>query len=213
METEFKLRFASYEEMKSLWDEEWFRDILIPNSEKTEEYTTCYYDTENATLRSQRATVRIRSVHQGGYIHTVKIGKPGRDGLHQRFEWNLETDREDFDSHSFAQNSISDGDPTDTLEELLSSIEGMALKEICRTEFSRTMSLAGYGDSLMEVSIDSGYLYADEKKEQFFEMEIELKKGDVRDVIAFGEEIESKTQASRCSRSKFSRCMELAENP
>ncbi len=213
METEFKLRFTSFEEMKSLWDEEWFRDILIPNSEKTEDYVTCYYDTENSILRSQRATVRIRLVHQGGYIHTVKIGKPGRDGLHQRLEWNLETDSEDFDPDYFAHNAISDGDPTDTLEELLLSIEGVPLRQICRTEFSRTLSLAGYGDSLLEVSIDSGFLYAGEKKEQFYEMEIELKKGDVRDVIALGEEIESKTQAARCSRSKFSRCMELTETP
>lgn len=212
METEFKLGFTSLDEMRSLWDEEWFCDMLIPNSEKTEEYVTCYYDTENAALRSQRATIRIRSIHQGDYIHTVKIGKPGREGLHQRLEWNLETDREDFDPQYFIENAISDGDPTDTLEELLLSIEGKSLREICRTEFTRTFSLAGYGDSLMEVSMDSGYLIAGENRELFFEMEIELKKGDVRDVIAFGEEIEAKTRAARCSRSKFSRCMELTEN-
>ncbi len=209
METEFKLGFPSKEEMQTLWEQEWFQDLLIPDAVKTEDYVTYYFDTDDMLLRKQRANIRIRSISQGGYIHTVKIGKPGRDGLHQRFEWNLETDRFDFDPEVFLQHAISDGDPEDSLTELLSSVEGKTLREICRTEFTRTYSLAGFGDSLVEVCMDTGYLVAGDAKESLCEMEIELKKGDVRDVIALGEEIELRSSAIRNSRSKFARCMDI----
>jgi len=209
LETEFKLGFASKEEMQLVWDQEWFQDLLIPDSLKTEEYVTYYFDTEDLLLRGQRANIRIRSISQGGFVHTVKIGKPGRDGLHQRLEWNLETDQSDFDPEFFVKNAISDGDPEDTLTELISSVEGKSLREICRTEFTRTLSLAGFGDSLVEVCMDTGYLVAAEAREALCEMEIELKKGDVRDVIALGEEIELRSSATRNSRSKFARCMDI----
>ena len=211
METELKLKFTSREEIMKLWNAEWFVDILIPNSEKTEFYDTNYFETQDRTLLAHMASVRVREVRDGDFVHTVKIGGKSRDGLHQRFEWNLETTEDKFDADAFSEHAITDGDPSEILEEVLKSISGKELTMICRTSFERTMSLAGYGDSLMEICFDTGSLYAKNAQEDLCELEIELKQGDVRDVLALGEEIISQTGAVRDDRGKYVRCLALLD--
>ena len=211
METELKLKFTSREEIMKLWNAEWFVDILIPNSEKTEFYDTNYFETQDRTLLAHMASVRVREIRDGDFVHTVKIGGKSRDGLHQRFEWNLETTEDKFDADAFSEHAITDGDPSEILEEVLKSISGKELTMICRTSFERTMSLAGYGDSLMEICFDTGSLYAKNAQEDLCELEIELKQGDVRDVLALGEEIISQTGAVRDDRGKYVRCLALLD--
>lgn len=211
METELKLRFSSLEEMTELWNSEWFSDILIPNSEKTEYYDTKYYETKDRSLLDLSASIRVRAIRDGDYVHTVKVGGTSRDGLHQRYEWNLETDEDEFDADLFAKHAVSDGDPSEILEEVLTAISGKELSMICRTSFERTMSLAGFGDSLLEVCFDSGTLFARTEQEKLCELEIELKQGDVRDVIALGDEIIAQTHAVRDDRGKYARCLALLD--
>lgn len=209
METELKLQFPSYDEMLKLWNAEWFRDILIPESEKTEHFDTRYYDTADHAVLNLNASIRVREVQDSDYIHTVKVGGQSRNGLHQRFEWNLETDKDTFDADYFLGNAISDGDPSETLTDVLDVVRGKDLLAICSTSFSRTVSMAGFGDSLMEVSLDFGTLSAADSEEPICEMEIELKQGDVRDVLAFGEEILSQSKAVRNNSTKYGRCLSL----
>lgn len=211
METELKLRFSSSEEMMKLWRAEWFADILIPNSEKTEYYDTKYYETKDRSLLEFSASIRVREIRDGDFVHTVKIGGTSRDGLHQRYEWNLETTEDEFDAETFALHAISDGDPAEILTAVLDSISGKELIPICRTSFERTLSLAGFGDSLLEVCFDFGTLYAKNEQEKLCELEIELKQGDVRDVLSLGEEIIAKTNAVRDDRGKYARCLALLE--
>ena len=211
METELKLKFTSREEILKLWSAEWFADILIPNSEKTEYYDTKYFETKDRSLLAHNASIRVREIRDGDYVHTVKIGGNSRDGLHQRFEWNLETTGDEFDVDIFSQHAITDGDPSEILEEVLKSISGKELNMICRTSFERTLSLAGFGDSLLEICFDSGSLYAKNAKEDLCELEIELKQGDVRDVLALGDEIITQTGAVRDDRGKYVRCLALLD--
>lgn len=211
METELKLKFTSREEIMKLWNAEWFVDILIPNSEKTEYYDTKYFETPDRALLAHMASIRVREIRDGDFVHTVKIGGNSRDGLHQRFEWNLETTEDEFDADSFSQHAITDGDPSEILDAVLKSISGKELNMICRTSFERTLSLAGYGDSLLEICFDSGSLYAQNSQEELCELEIELKQGDVRDVLTLGEEIISQTGAVRDDRGKYVRCLALLD--
>lgn len=212
LETELKLQFSSQEEMAELWKSDWFVDILIPDTVKTEYYDTRYYDTGDRALRSFNACIRVREIRDGNYVHTVKIGGKSSGGLHQRYEWNMETANDEFDPSYFIKNAVSDGDPSEILGEVLEAVTGKDMKMICRTSFSRTLSLAGFGDSLMEVCFDNGTLYAGEKKEDLFEMEIELKQGDVRDVLELGEEILAHSTAIRDDRGKYTRCLALLES-
>jgi triphosphatase len=211
LETELKLKFTSREEILKLWNAEWFVDILIPNSEKTEYYDTKYFETKDRALLAHMASIRVREIRDGDFVHTVKIGGKSRDGLHQRFEWNLETTEDEFDVDTFSQHAISDGDPSEILEEVLKSISGKELYMICRTSFERTLSLAGFGDSLLEICFDDGSLFAKNAQEDLCELEIELKQGDVRDVLALGEEIIAQTGAVRDDRGKYARCLALLD--
>ncbi len=211
METELKLAFSSEAEMLALLEESWFNKILIPNSQKTENFDSYYLDTADQVLRGLFTSIRIRSGGEQGFLQTVKIGTTNRDGLHQRLEWNLESEEETFDPEYFLFHAISDGDPKDRLKTVLEAVEGKDLLMICRTNFLRTASLAGYGDSLMEIALDRGYLYAKDQEEYFCELEIELKEGDVRDVLALGEDIIAHTGATRDSRGKYSRCLALID--
>jgi triphosphatase len=211
LETELKLRFSSREKMMSLLDEEWFSSILLPNSEKTEYYDTKYYDTEDQVLRSMQTSIRVREIRDSDYIHTVKIGGSSHDGLHQRYEWNLETTDDQFDVDQFLQNAVSDGDPSDVLLNVMQRIAGFTLFSQCRTSFERNLSLAGFGDSLVEICFDYGTLYANDLQDSICEMEIELKQGDVRDVLALGEEIVHHSDAVRDNRGKYARCLALLD--
>lgn len=212
METELKLRFTSREEISKLWNAEWFTDILIPTSEKTEYYDTKYFETKDRTLLAKSASIRVREIRDGDYIHTVKIGGTSRNGLHQRFEWNLETTEDEFDAQVFAQHAITDGDPSEILEEVLAALSGKELTMICKTSFERMLSLAGFGDSLLEICFDYGTLYAKTAQENLCELEIELKQGDVRDVLALGDEIIAMTGAVRDDRGKYARCLALMDS-
>ena len=212
METELKLEFSSLEEIIKLWNSEWFADILIPNSEKTEYYNTKYYETKDRALLALRASIRVREIRDEDYVHTVKVGGTSRDGLHQRFEWNLATSDDVFDAEVFLQHSVSDGDPSEILEGVLQAVQGKELSVICRSSFERTYSLAGFGDSLLEICFDNGYLYAKNAQEALCEVEIELKQGDVRDVLTLGDEIIAHTGAVRDDRGKYTRCLALLES-
>lgn len=211
METELKLRFSSREEMRNLCNQEWFASILLPNSEKTVYYDTKYFDTIDHVLRSYKTSIRVREIRDGDYIHTVKIGGSSQDGLHQRYEWNLETTDNQFDVECFLQNAISDGDPAEILYDVMKVVKDVELYSICRTSFERTFSLAGYGDSLLEICLDYGSLYAKDAQDNVCEMEIELKQGDVRDVLALGDEIVMNTNAVRDNRGKYARCLALLD--
>jgi len=211
LETELKLRFESEKEMMDVLSREWFADIVLPDSEKTMFFDTLYFDTKDQLLRSIGASVRIREVKNSHYIHTVKIGGTCRDGLHQRYEWNFDTDSAAFDTEAFLIGAVSDGDPLEVLIEAFDTINGKELIEICKTSFERTLSLVGFGDSLIEICLDSGTLYAKSKKEHICEMEVELKQGDVRDVLALGDEIISHTGAIPDNRGKYARCLMLLD--
>jgi len=212
LETELKLKFTSRDEILKLWSTEWFADILIPNSERTEYYDTKYFETKDRALLAHNASIRVREIRDGDFVHTVKIGGTSRDGLHQRFEWNLETTDDEFNSAIFVEHAITDGDPSEILEEVLQSISGKDLNMICRTSFERTLSLAGFGDSLLEICFDDGNLYAKNARERLCELEIELKQGDVRDVLALGDEIIAQTGAVKDDRGKYARCLAMLDS-
>ena len=209
METELKIEFTSREDMDRLWTDPGFASFVIPASEKLEQFETVYLDTEDSILRRNGASLRVRAVEDNGFIHTVKSKVDEKSGLHQRYEWNRETEDSEFSAEAFREQAISNGDPDTILSEILDSVEGEKLSELFKTVFTRRSFLAGFGDSLMEIAIDYGVLQAGNREETICEMEIELKEGDARDVISLGDEILANTSAKLDSRSKYSRGVTL----
>lgn len=205
MESELKLEFPSPDDMERLWRDPYFASLLMPDSESVEKYTSIYFDTKEQSLRDRSTSLRVRGKESGGYIHTIKRTIETGEGLHQRYEWNWETKQSDFDMEAFRTHAVSGGDPEEILNEIATLIYNQELAELFHTQFERKIFLVGFGDSLIEIALDFGSVLAVERKAAICEMEIELKKGDVRDVLALGEEIMARGIAKRSDISKYNR--------
>jgi triphosphatase len=209
LETELKLTYRTQEELMSVPHDNWFKKYLLPDAPVHQELLSSYFDTPDMTFRQNGAVVRVREVSGDDYIHTVKVSNGGNEGLHQRFEWNYKTSEERFNAEMFLEQAKADDDPYSILQEVLFPAIGSELKCILQTKFTRVSYLFGFGDSIMEVSLDIGEVIAGEKHENICEMEIELVNGDVRDLLSLGEIVQANTHCEPENISKFGRGVRL----
>lgn len=223
METELKLRFLREDGPKLLDEDLWLRDLLMPGSTVIKDMASIYYDTRHSDLQSLKASLRVR-VEGDDRVITIKRDDgfhEERNGLHQRMEWSVILDEDTdldpnlergFDTDAFMRYAASNGDPDESLREVLDLIEGKPLIEVCRADFERRSTDIGYGDTLMEMSLDAGKLSAGNRSESFQELEIELKEGDARDLFALGEEMAARFPVVPETRSKYGRCLSLRKH-
>lgn len=209
METELKLAYDSVDELLAVQEKDWFVGVLLPDMPTKQRFVNSYYDTEAFILRSQGAVVRVREIEGEGYVHTVKSSAGNKDGLHQRFEWNYETDDEKFDVTRFLKNAEMCNDPYHIIEDILLPVTDVKLNCMFQTVFDRISYMVGYGNSIIELSLDYGKINVSDRSEEICEMEIELVEGDVRDVISLGQVVLSNSKCRPENRSKYSRCFDL----
>lgn len=209
METELKLAYDSMEELLAVQEKDWFTGLILPDVPTHQKFVNSYYDTEDYLLRKQGAMVRIRDIEGDGYVHTVKSSAGNKDGLHQRFEWNYETDEEKFDIKRFLEKAELSNDPYQIIEDILLPVTDDKLICMFQTIFDRISYMVGYGNSIIELSLDYGKIQVLNRSEEICEMEIELVEGDVRDVISLGHVVLSNSNCRTENRSKYSRCFEL----
>lgn len=220
METELKLRFKRDGDRTSFFSDPWIADLLMPDSCLVTAMFSTYYDTDDRSLSRRRASLRVRQ-EDDRRMATVKLGKPASNGLHQRLEWSadLTGDHHDWsdqpdnglDTAWFLKSAVSDGDPDERLRELLLDIDGRPLLEICQAVFIRQAYDIGFGDTLMELALDIGELRAGTLSEPVCELELELKEGDVRDLMALGQELLRRFDLEPESRSKYARCLAMLQ--
>lgn len=212
METELKLAFRTREELMSVPHKKWFKKFLMPDEPARLDLTSSYFDTPDMAFRRVGAVVRVREVAGDDYIHTVKVSTGGNVGLHQRYEWNHKTNEENFSVESFLEQAKADDDPYSILQDVLMPALGSDLTCILQTKFTRISYLSGFGDSILEVSLDIGEVIAGDQRDDICEMEIELVNGDVRDLLALGEIIQAKIPCEPESLSKFGRGIRLLDS-
>lgn len=216
METELKLRFKDPSRAKNFFEEAHIIQLLMPESKRITMMHSLYYDTAEGDLNKSRATLRVRQEGDQS-VMTIKLGEKGSASLHQRLEWNLVIDEkiwqpdldEGIDSQNFLKYAVSDGDPDESLLELLERIENKPLQIICQAHFQRTAYDVGYGDTLMELALDDGYLTGGDIKEPLLELELELKEGDVPDLLELGLILEENLPLEPEPKSKYARCLDL----
>ena len=138
METEVKLAFKSKEDMMSIIKADWFSDYCLDVGDKEPvKLTNSYYDTPDRTLLKNGTSIRVRLCESGNeshYEHTVKYGGSVVNGLHQRYEWNVESDSPDFDIAEFRRKACTgDDDPEEILDDALCSVKSEDLVCLCST--------------------------------------------------------------------------------
>lgn len=218
METELKLSFPDREALYSVCDSSWFLHAVEIIGEKTEEYENSYLDTEDRALEGTGNSLRIRHVLGSDYIHTVKAsrvslaGEPDsevRSGLTSRCEWNVNTERPDFDIDFFLRAARDSEDPFEILASVLVPLSGKKLIPLCKTEFMRHTITAVYEGSTVEICLDTGKCVALDRFLPICEMEIELISGEISAVSSLGLMIKDHTSCQPLAISKLARCLSL----
>ncbi len=218
METELKLSFPNQQTLYAASEAPWFLDALRIISEKTFVFENRYLDTRERSLRDSGTTIRIRHVDGENYIHTVKTGPvalpSGSDpnllsGLTSRCEWNVETEKPEFDIGFFLASSKNAQDPYETLAATLVPLMGKDLVTLSKTAFTRHVITAEFEGSILEICLDTGACYGGGKSLPICEMEIELIFGDVASVTGLGEIIRANADCEPLAISKLARCLKL----
>ena len=216
METEVKLAFKSKEEMMAVIDADWFEDYCLDAGEKEpQKLTNTYYDTADRKLLNRGTSVRVRLYEDSegsGYEHTVKFGGSVVDGLHQRYEWNVDAEDDRIDLKQFRRRaSKGDDDPEEILDEAIGDLDSEELIPLCSTYCERITYTFGFGDSIMEACFDTGRISAAGKTEEICELELELESGDVVDLKDMAQFIVDKTGAIPFDESKYIRAIKLLD--
>lgn len=218
METELKLSFPNQDALYAASEAPWFLDALNIISEKTSVFENRYLDTRDRSLRDTRTTIRIRHVDGENYIHTVKTSPVAiskdldpslLSGLTSRCEWNVETEKSEFDIGFFLSSSKNAEDPYEILAATLVPLSGKELVTLSKTAFKRHVITAEYEGSTLEICLDTGSCYGGGKSLPICEMEIELISGDVDSVTKLGALISSNTDCKPLAVSKLARCLQL----
>lgn len=216
METELKFRFTQEADQEALWRDERLKNLICPGSRRSTRMHSHYFDTCGQHLRRRMASLRVRS-EGDAFVMTIKQGFQSGQGLHQRREWAVSV-ADDWqalilprlDVDWFGKNATSDGDPAKLLEEILAAIRGQPLQEICQVRFLRTACDLAYGEALIELAFDVGELKAGFLREPLAELELELKAGEIGDLIALGEELSDMFKLVPEPLSKYARSLALA---
>lgn len=218
METEVKLAFKSKEELMAIIKADWFADYCLDVGDKKPiKLTNNYFDTKDRDLFKKGTSIRVRRYEgedEERYEHTVKFGGSVVNGLHQRYEWNVDADSPDFDIETFRSKATrrGDDDPEEILDEALGDVKNEDLVCLCSTYCERTIYTFGFGDSMMEASFDTGKISAGNKTEEICELEIELESGDVVDLKEMAQFIIDNTGAVPYDESKYVRAVRLLDS-
>ena len=218
METEIKLNASTLPSLGAIIQDPYLTNLLMPGSGQQIAMDSRYFDTPDGLLAAHGHALRLRTENESR-IMTVKSGGPAGDGLHQRLEWSVELTSDDdplanpergFELDAFMRRAVSDGDPDDLLYDILHLVAGQTLVEVCQIVFTRQAYDIGYGDTLMELALDEGELRGGGQSAPLCELELELREGDARDLVALGEELAIRFGLVPENKSKLARCLALA---
>ena len=165
VETELKLRIAP-EQLARLK-----RLALLKEHQITRPVTrrlhNVYYDTPKLELHKSAMALRLRRAGRQ-WLQTLKGGGSVKAGMHQRNEWEVPVSRAvlDFSSPQAAE-----------FEQRLPPALRRKLQPVFVTDFSRTSRLLDWQGARIELCMDRGEVYTEQRSMPICELELELKSG------------------------------------
>lgn len=164
--------------------------------------SSSYFDTPTHDLNRLKWALRLR--REGDRtVAALKAGRAGGpDGLAMRDEWQCEA----ASIEAAIDRLIARGAP-----KTLADIAARApLTELCRIEFVRRSGILELpGGAVVDMSVDTGSIFAQEKSEDFIELELELLFGDPAEVLALSEAWAAAYGLEREHLSKYERALRL----
>lgn len=156
---------------------------------------TAYYDTPAGDLGKRRWTLRRRMENET-YVCTVKIPLP--DG--SKGEWEIPCD----DLMCAIPELCRMGAPKE-----LESLTRGGLVSICGAAFTRLAADVTFGNSSMELALDEGILFREDRQMPLLELEVELKSGEDGCAVAFAKLLAEAYGLEPEPISKFKRARDL----
>lgn len=158
---------------------------------------TTYYDTHDGALSKRWYTLR-RRMENGISVCTIKIPAQGA----ARGEWEVRAQ----DIRQAIPELCKLGCPED-----LQALTAGGLVPVCGARFTRQALTVRFRDSLLELALDSGVLFAGDRQVPLCEVEAELKEGSREDAALFGSLLAKTYGLEPETHSKFRRALALRE--
>jgi triphosphatase len=179
---------------------------LDPKKSEQLQLQAKYYDTPNKHLATAQAALRQRL--EGEYwVQTFKASRSHLARFEHNHDLGMLATAPDLDLTVYAADSEA--------EQLLHAALGDQVDQlqlIFETDIARTLRVIAFGDSEIEVSLDIGEIRAQGRVHAVHEIEFELKRGNVQDLLSFSFEWVKKYQLWLDVRSKAEFGNLLAEN-
>ena len=132
---------------------------------RTRHEHTIYFDTPDLSLASRGLSLRVRR-HGKGRVQTLKSAGDGQTVAAVRGEWQWPVKQDAPDLSRLAETPFGTG------------IAALELQPVYETEIRRIVrNLSLAGDSVVEVAIDFGRIFAGDATQDVSEFELELKRG------------------------------------
>ncbi|MGE0823841.1 MAG: CHAD domain-containing protein [Candidatus Binatia bacterium] len=167
-EVELKLSIAPDDVEKLLQHPVWQKVVrreLMP-----QQLLSVYYDTPEFDLYKNRIALRLRRAGNR-WIQTVKTQGRVAGGLHQRAEWETETEENQLNFAALTNPVVSEFFADPKIRQ--------TLRPVFVTDFRRSITLLEFADgSMVEFALDQGEIRADDQRLPLGEVEFELKAGD-----------------------------------
>lgn len=171
---------------------------------QTERLISIYFDTPALSLKQQRSALRVRRC-ANRWIQTFKGGGGVKAGLHQRHEWECQVAQAQIDLPSLLP--LIDNPSARAI--LQQDDLAQQLQPVFTTDFERTVwMLQLTPETLVELALDQGFVIVDDSDGQrraaLSEIELELKHGQLDDLLAFSQTLKQLVplQASNISKAQ-----------
>lgn len=202
VETEIKLLVAK-KDLKTLLSSDLVAKKVKKGSHKTLKLINAYYDTEDLLLQQRGIAYRIRQAGKT-FEATIKLSNTEAGALTERREYNVPVKSWRPDLSVFTE--------TEILDALSDLPEKAAVQKLFSVRVERDIRLLQItGDTLVEMSVDEGYIRAGGKKETIYELELELKSGSLGDLLDYTTGLSTIVPIFSESLSKYARGMALLD--
>lgn len=169
----------------------------FPGQEQVIQMQTTYYDTPDGALSARHYTLR-RRLENDLSICTLKAPTSGFG----RGEYELECD--------CIESAIPELCKLSGLEELPTLVQA-GLTPVCGAAFTRIAKPLTLPGCTAELALDQGILSGGDKEIPLCEVELELKSGDQKTLLAFAKSLAGKYNLQLEQKSKFRRALALAK--
>jgi|GEM_PF-4896728 len=178
-DTELEIKFRFINETDTDLLPENLKEVFSLNhiSFKSRELENIYYDTKELSLNKAYLTFRTRKSGERCNASVKLSDMDSESMLFKRKEWEVGCD----DLEPVPELFIDTG----VWQRLKKALKGRKLVGLFKTEFTRSLYIISPSPQAeIEISVDKGKIVSEEKELPILEMELEIKKGDILDLIS-----------------------------